>query len=68
MPSAAARAGVAMRRMRSPKSSISPESGRVIPLTILTSVDLPAPFSPISACADPAAMSNATPFRAMVAP
>ncbi len=61
-------AGVAIRRIDWPNTSMLPSSGRVIPLTILTSVDLPAPFSPISACADPCAILKVTPFRATVAP
>ena len=67
MPSCAARAGSAIRTF-SPKTSIVPSSGRVTPLTIFTSVDLPAPFSPISACAAPSAISKVTPSSARVAP
>src|SRR5438067_889364 len=39
-------------------SSIAPPSGSTAPVMILMSVDLPAPFSPISACTSPARSSN----------
>ena len=42
------------RRPR-PRSRISPASGAWTPARILISVDLPAPFSPSSACTSPAA-------------
>src|SRR6266498_3807862 len=41
-----------------PWSLISPVSGRTAPVIILFRVDLPAPFSPISACTSPAYNSN----------
>ncbi len=67
IPSSAARAGVAIRAS-SPNTSRLPASGRTTPLTIFTSVDLPAPFSPISACASPSRISKLTPSSATVAP
>src|SRR5215471_94343 len=44
--------------------SISPESAWIAPARILTSVDLPAPFSPTSACTSPARTSKSTPESA----
>src|SRR5437667_4768227 len=41
-----------------PFNSISPLSGYTAPVMILIRVDLPAPFSPISACTSPARNSN----------
>src|SRR5438045_2204817 len=38
----------------SPATLIEPESAVTAPVTILISVDLPAPFSPMSACTSPA--------------
>src|SRR5687768_6538115 len=51
-----------------PRQRISPASGAIRPARILSSVDLPAPFSPTSAWAPPAAMSKLTPVRALMAP
>ena len=51
-----------------PKRKISPASGRTKPLRILTSVDLPAPFSPSSACTSPGRTASDTSSRATVAP
>ncbi len=48
MPAREAAEGVANATL-SPLSTIEPLSGRTMPLIIFTSVDLPAPFSPISA-------------------
>ena len=42
----------------SPSSSIRPPSGASAPATIRPSVDLPAPFSPTSACTEPAATAS----------
>src|SRR3954447_23762074 len=52
MPAARAVAGLS-RATGTPSSSTRPLSGRCTPARILTSVDLPAPFSPTSACASP---------------
>src|SRR2546423_1022335 len=41
-----------------PLRMISPASGATAPVMILIRVDLPAPFSPISACTSPARNSN----------
>src|SRR5579863_990940 len=41
-----------------------PESAASAPVMILTSVDLPAPFSPTSACTSPAWIAKSTPFSA----
>ena len=51
-----------------PSRHSSPLSGRREPERILSSVDLPAPFSPTSACASPAATSKLTPPSARTAP
>src|SRR2546421_7852623 len=45
-----------------------PASGRVSPVRIDTSVDLPAPLRPTSACDSPGSTVNPTPSRATVAP
>ena len=47
-----------------PSMSISPESAGCAPARIFISVDLPAPFSPTSACTSPAITSNETPSSA----
>src|SRR4051812_21135136 len=47
-----------------PSMRISPASGRWTPEIVLISVDLPAPFSPSSACTSPARTSKLTPFSA----
>ena len=47
---------------------ISPASAVTMPARILSSVDLPAPFSPTSACASPSATSKLTPRSALTAP
>src|ERR1700733_9059332 len=51
-----------------PKTEIDPRSGATSPLRILTMVDLPAPFSPISARTSPASIAKETSSRAVVAP
>src|SRR5690606_37447820 len=56
MPMPAAMASARDRKVtRSPLTRISPSSGRCIPYRIFISVDLPAPFSPTTACTWPAA-------------
>src|SRR5690348_6694695 len=52
----------------SPSMSSAPESGRCTPARILTSVDLPAPFSPSSACTWPARSSTVPSTSAATAP
>ncbi len=47
---------------------ISPLSGTIRPDSSLTMVDLPAPFSPSSACTSPGATLNEASFSATVAP
>src|SRR5215471_1661296 len=47
---------------------MSPESGCSAPVTILMSVDLPAPFSPTKAWTSPGNKSKPTPLRARTAP
>src|SRR5581483_2903796 len=44
-----------------PRRRISPSSGRYSPVRMFDSDDLPAPFSPSSACTSPSAASNRTP-------
>src|SRR5687767_5041995 len=51
-----------------PCQRIWPASGAIRPARILSSVDLPAPFSPTSAWALPAATSKLTPVSALMAP
>ncbi len=41
---------------------------RIAPVRILTSVDLPAPFSPSSACTVPGATRRSHPFSAVTPP
>ena len=48
-----------------PCQRISPRSALTSPARIFSSVDLPAPFSPTSACASPSATSKLTPRRAV---
>ena len=67
MPAALASAGVDSS-IGAPSSSRVPESGRCTPASILTSVDLPAPFSPTSACASPPYRSKDTFWTAATAP
>ena len=50
--------------MTSPPISIVPSSGRIEPAATAMSVDLPAPFSPTSACTSPSITSKVTPLRA----
>src|SRR2546421_12184649 len=57
MPSDLARRG-ALCVTGCPLSLISPLSASTAPVMILMRVDLPAPFSPISACTSPARTSN----------
>jgi hypothetical protein len=45
-----------------------PSSGFTAPATIFTSVDLPAPFSPSSACTEPARTERPAPMRACTPP
>src|SRR5438132_1677793 len=52
----------------SPSIRRRPLSGRCTPPRIFTSVDLPAPFSPTSACTSPAFRSIETSSRARIAP
>ena len=51
-----------------PSISSAPESGRCTPASIFTIVDLPAPFSPTSACASPAYRSMLPLATACTAP
>src|SRR5438094_8834855 len=53
-----------MRWIARPATVNVPESALSAPVTILMKVDLPAPFSPTSACTSPAARSNDTPRSA----
>src|SRR5215207_650150 len=63
MPSDLARRGELLVT-GSPLRTISPESGATAPVMILMSVDLPAPFSPMSACTSPVRSSSEALFRA----
>src|SRR5688500_20236078 len=67
MPCSMASRGLDGRSAR-PCQRIAPASGAINPARIFSSVDLPAPFSPTSACALPAATAKLTPRRAVMAP
>src|SRR5690349_2898712 len=56
------------RTTGSPSSTTVPESGWWTPVSVLIRVDLPAPFSPHSACTDPPYSSSDTPRRAATLP
>ena len=64
IPSCRASAGLRMRAGR-PSTSIEPSSGSSIPLTMLISVDLPAPFSPRIARISPRRTSSEIPAFAV---
>src|ERR1700754_3988255 len=51
-----------------PSTRKVPVSGRCTPASILTIVDLPAPFSPTRACASPPYSGKLTPWTAATAP
>src|SRR5688572_21011001 len=52
--------------MSCPSSSMLPASGGNTPVSTLISVDLPAPFWPISACTSPARKQRSTSSKALV--
>ena len=66
-PSRCAAAGLSIETGL-PSMRISAVSGATTPARILISVDLPAPFSPISAWISPAAMVSDTPRSAGMPP
>jgi hypothetical protein len=47
---------------------IVPPAGATIPLSVLTSVDFPAPFGPISVTSSPAPTVRLTPSSAVAVP
>ncbi len=51
-----------------PATRTSPASGTTTPAAILSSVLLPAPFSPTTACTSPASNASDTPLTACTAP
>src|SRR5664279_3907854 len=65
MPAASASRGPA-KVTGTPLSAIVPASAWYTPARIFNSVDLPAPFSPASACTFPAASEKSTPERTRV--
>ena len=65
---AACDCAVVSKTTSSPSISTRPLSGRCTPARILTSVDLPAPFSPTSACASPRRSSIQPSTSACTAP
>src|SRR5215471_17921965 len=67
MPESRAAAGLCRTTGR-PSMSSSPSSGWYTPASIFTTVDLPAPFSPSSACASPAYSSADPSTTARTAP
>ena len=56
------------RKIERPSRRTSPRSARSKPVTTLKSVDLPAPFGPISAVIEPSATSNVTSLTAAEPP
>src|SRR5215207_9157011 len=56
------------RKIDLPSNSMSPLSPRSNPVTPLKSVDLPAPFGPISAVSEPSATSNVASSTAAIPP
>jgi hypothetical protein len=67
IPSACAARGPPIER-GSPSTSTAPASGETTPVRIFTSVDLPAPFSPTSACVLAGAIANETSSTACTPP
>src|SRR4051812_31632959 len=67
IPAARAAAGPAST-VSCPRTRSAPRSGRWTPPRIFTSVDLPAPFSPTSACASPPWRAIETSSSAWIAP
>src|ERR1700679_1568938 len=67
MPARGASAGDGKATVR-PARAISPASAGNTPVMILTSVLLPAPFAPMSACASPARTSKSAERSALTAP
>ena len=59
-------AGVPSRR--SPSNQISPSRGRSSPLIVLSVVDFPAPFEPMSVTISPTSMCSEMPLRAWMLP
>lgn len=55
-------------RTSGPSTSTAPDDGAVLPLMMPTSVDFPAPFSPIRAVHEPARRSSETSRRTSTAP
>ncbi len=53
------------KRTGSPSSRISPESTGSAPFSALITVDLPAPFSPMTVCTSPAYSCTSTPSSAV---
>src|SRR5215472_10363930 len=67
MPASLAAAGLC-KATGAPSMSSSPSSGWYTPASIFTMVDLPAPFSPSSACASPGYRSADPSTTARTAP
>ena len=67
IPSCAIRCGL-NPRTESPSRSTSPPSPRSKPVMTLKSVDLPAPFGPMSAVSEPRRTSKVAPLTAMTPP
>ena len=65
---AASASRVEAKRTGVPRSRISPPWSVTTPASTFIRVLLPAPFSPQTACSDPAATSNDTPPSAAVPP
>ena len=67
MPARARRVAERPSILRSPRT-ISPSYPGMNPVTASTSVDLPAPLGPMSACTVPGATSRSTPSSAVTLP
>src|SRR5439155_4735200 len=67
IPSSCATAGVRFSTI-DPSKTIVPLSGEIAPAATAISVDLPAPFSPRSACTSPGRTSKDTSVSAAIAP
>jgi hypothetical protein len=54
--------------MSRPAKVMRPSRARGLPKIVIISVDLPAPFAPISATISPSATSMSTPLSAVICP
>ena len=59
---------VGSRVMSRPANTMLPSRARGLPHTVIISVDLPAPFAPISVTISPSPTSRSMPLSAMMLP